>query len=85
MNSKELYEIINLPTPTIIKFGVKTGCKFCDQFRPIFDDFAKERDDCYIHEKEKLNDEDEIMQEYNITSYPTTIAFQNGKEIQRAK
>jgi len=85
MNKEELLQIINSPTPVIVKFGVKTGCKFCDQFRPVFDAFAKDRTDCYIYEKETLKDEDEVMNLYGIVSYPTTVTFQNWKVINKAK
>ena len=83
MNKEELLQIINSPTPVIVKFGVEKWCQACDQFRPIFDKFSQERNDCFIYEKPSLNDKDDVMNEYWIERYPSTVVFQNGVEVHR--
>lgn len=85
INSSNFQEIINSETPVLVKFGVRSGCKFCDQFKPLFDSFAESSGiPCYEYIKEDLKTpNDEVMNKYAVTSFPTTIAFQKGKKLNK--
>jgi thioredoxin 1 len=56
-------------------------CRPCKMFSPILDEISKE----YSLWIGKINADEnkEKAAEYNIISLPTTIIFENGKEIKR--
>lgn len=85
INSSNFQEIINSETPVLVKFSVRSGCKFCDQFKPLFDSFSESSGiPCYEYTKEDLKTpNDEVMNKYAVTSFPTTIAFQKGKKLNK--
>jgi thioredoxin 1 len=56
-------------------------CRPCKMFSPILDEISKE----YSLWIGKINADEnkEKAAEYNIVSLPTTIVFENGKEVKR--
>ena len=83
LNSTNFQEFINSPTPVVVKFSVKKGCPYCEKYKPTFDLYA-ESHTAETYEKEDMKAEsDEIMKKYTPQGFPTTVAFQNGKVINK--
>lgn len=72
-------EIENTKGVVFVKFSVAQGCKFCAEFAPVYERYATQHENCYTYERESLSlPLDEIQNKYNIRSFPTVIAFENG-------
>ena len=56
-------------------------CRPCKMFSPILDEISKEYS-IWIG-KINVDENKEKSTEYNIVSLPTTIVFENGKEVKR--
>lgn len=56
-------------------------CRPCKMFSPILDEISKEYS-IWIG-KINVDENKEKSAEYNIVSLPTTIVFENGKEVKR--
>ena len=56
-------------------------CRPCTMFSPILDEISKEYS-IWIG-KINVDENKEKSAEYNIVSLPTTIVFENGKEVKR--
>jgi thioredoxin 1 len=56
-------------------------CRPCKMFSPILDEISKEYS-LWIG-KINVDENKEKSAEYNIVSLPTTIVFENGKEVKR--
>jgi thioredoxin 1 len=56
-------------------------CRPCKMFSPILDEISKEYS-IWIG-KINIDENKEKAAEYNIVSLPTTIVFENGKEVKR--
>lgn len=56
-------------------------CRPCKMFSPILDEISKEYS-IWIG-KINVDENKEKSLEYNIVSLPTTIVFENGKEVKR--
>lgn len=66
---------------TLVKFSVKTGCRFCTEFEPKYEQFALQNPEinCFIVEKDTLQiPASPIEKKYNVSSFPTILSFQNG-------
>ena len=50
--------------------------------RPILDDIASSRDD-YKIVSVNIDDEDELSEEYEVSSIPCLVLFKDGKEVKR--
>lgn len=61
---------------------IQNGCSHCENFKPVFDEFANDNDISYV----KLNltnltstDSQELNSNYTISGTPTILFFKNGK------
>lgn len=85
LTKENFKETISSKDVTFVKFAVKKGCKACDNFKPQYENFEKRNPDnrLAIYERESLDTRafpfDEIETEYNITSFPTVLAFKDGE------
>lgn len=77
-------EVINSDKRVLIRFGVDKGCGFCDKYKPVFEAFEKKHSEikCFTISKENLRDpQTEFEAQYDIKSYPTTVAFEKGEVV----
>lgn len=75
-------EVLKSDKPVLVRFGVDTGCGYCDKYKPVFEAFEKKHPEikCITVSKPTLRDsQSELEGEYDVKSYPTTIAFLNGE------
>lgn len=56
-------------------------CRPCKMFSPILDEISEERS-IWIG-KINADENKKMVEEYGIISLPTTIVFENGKEVKR--
>lgn len=68
-----------------VKFSTKKGCRFCDEFQPIYELSSNQANPMkyceYVRESLPTidNDLDEIEKKYKIGSFPTVLLFENGE------
>lgn len=66
-----------------VKFSTKKGCRFCDEFQPIYELSSNQANPMkyceYVRESLPTidNDLDEIEKKYKIGSFPTVLIFEN--------
>lgn len=69
----------------VVKFSTKNGCRFCDEFKPIYETASEAQNGIkyceYSREAlpQKESDLDEIERKYKIQSFPTILMFENGE------
>jgi len=67
----------------VVKFSTKKGCRFCDEFQPIYEQASQTPNGVkyceYVRESlpTKDVDLDEIEKKYKIASFPTVLIFEN--------
>ena len=63
-----------------VKFSVKNGCRYCTEFKPKYLEASLAETGAKFceYETENLQTEDEIHKKYQISSFPTILAFENG-------
>lgn len=70
-------------TPLALLF-ILDGCPFCLNFIPHFETYMQENQFTYTYGIFNSETEEEsIVEEYNVSVFPTIIVFENGKEIKR--
>ena len=62
---------------------IQNGCSHCENFQPVFDEFANNNNIDYV----KLNltnlqssEKEDLHNKYNISGTPTVMIFKNGVE-----
>lgn len=63
-----------------VKFSVKNWCRYCTEFKPKYLEASLAETSAKFceYETENLQTEDEIHKKYQISSFPTILAFENG-------
>lgn len=76
-------EVLKSELPVLVRLSVDEGCKFCDNYKPIFEAFAEKHPEikCVTMSKPTLRSQpDALMVKYNPKdSYPTTLSFEKGE------
>ncbi len=57
-------------------------CGYCKLMSPLIEMVANENPN-FIIAKINVDDETELTEKYEVETYPTLIAFQNGEEVKR--
>jgi len=69
----------------VVKFSTKNGCRYCDEFQPVFELSSNQGNNIkyceYVRDSlpQKETDLDDIERKYKISSFPTVILFENGE------
>jgi thioredoxin 1 len=80
INDQNFDKILTLHNVLVVDFWA-TWCRPCKMFSPILEEISKENN-IWIA---KIDVDQNPIQasKYNITSVPTTIIFENGKEVKK--
>lgn len=65
---------------SFVKFSVANGCKFCTEFAPTYESASRGGNaNFFTYETESLAIQlDAIQNEYQVRSFPTVLAFEDG-------
>lgn len=74
-------EVLGSDKPVIADFYAD-WCGPCRMMRPVLDQLAEERGDIKVVSI-NIDDEDELAEEYEISSIPCLVVFKGGKEVNR--
>ena len=74
-------EVLNSNTKVLVDFNAD-WCGPCKMLKPIIDEIAEEKTDLKIVSI-NIDDEDELSEEYNVSSIPCLVLFDKGKELKR--
>ena len=82
--TKENFDSVVLKSdiPVLADFNAE-WCGPCRMLKPILDELSEERADFKIVSI-NIDDEDELAEEYGVSSIPCLITFKEGKEINRS-
>ena len=75
-------EVIESDKKVLVDFNAD-WCGPCRMLRPILEDIAANTEDVKIASV-NVDDEDLIAEEFNVSSIPCLILFEDGKEINRS-
>ena len=74
-------EVLNSDKKVLADFNAD-WCGPCKMLKPIVEEFAKDNDEIKVVSI-NIDDEDELSEEYNVSSIPCLVVFDKGKETIR--
>lgn len=74
-------KVLKSNIPVLVDFNAD-WCGPCRMLRPILDNIAQEKEDIKIVSI-NIDEEDELAEEYQISSIPCLVLIKDGKEINR--
>lgn len=75
-------EVLKSDLPVLADFNAE-WCGPCKMLKPMLDELAEEREDVKIVSI-NIDDEDELADEYEVSSIPCVVLFKNGAEVTRS-
>lgn len=79
-NFKE--EVLNSNKKVLVDFNAN-WCGPCKMMRPILEELSNNNEE-YKIVSINIDEEDELAEEYEVSSIPCLVLFENGKEINRS-
>lgn len=79
-NFKE--EVLESDKKVLVDFNAN-WCGPCKMLRPILEEVAKKNDSVKFISV-NIDDEDELAEDYNVSSIPCLVVFENGEEKARS-
>lgn len=73
-------EVLKSEKPVAMAFMIKEGCKYCDEFKPVFEQYAKDHPEikCVVHMQDSLNSKpSSIAAKYSSNNFPNWVSFKN--------
>mgnify|MGYP002627440909 CR=1 FL=1 len=74
-------EVLNSDKPVLIDFNAD-WCGPCRMLSPILEEVSKKNDNIKIVSI-NIDDEDELAEEYQVSSIPCLVYLKEGKEVKR--
>lgn len=81
LNESNFKEALGLNPKLLVLFYREKGCKFCDQMKPVFEEYSKKSEDvvCGMY---KLGDmPDSIATAELVKKFPTIVSYANGNIV----
>jgi len=75
-------EVLSSDKPVVADFYAD-WCGSCKALRPILEELSGEREDVKFVSV-NIDDEDELADEYDVSSIPCVVVFKNGQEAARS-
>ena len=75
-------EVLKSEVPVLADFNAD-WCGPCQAMKPMLDELAEEQSG-YRIVSINIDNEDELAEEYDVTSIPCLVVFRNGKETDRS-
>ena len=75
-------EILKSEKPVLIDFNAN-WCRPCRMLKPILEEIAKENDSVKIASI-NIDDEEDLADEYGVSSIPCLVFVKEGKEVKRS-
>ena len=75
-------EVLSSEKPVLVDFNAG-WCGPCRSMRPMLDELA-ENNGKYKIVSVDIDEEDELVEEYEVASIPCLVVFKNGKETDRS-
>ncbi|MBP8593488.1 MAG: thioredoxin [Ruminococcus sp.] len=75
-------EVLSSDKPVVADFYAD-WCGPCKALRPILEELSGEREDVKFVSV-NIDDEDELADEYDVSSIPCVVVFKNGQEAARS-
>jgi thioredoxin len=75
-------EVLRSEVPVLADFNAD-WCGPCRSMRPMLDELAEEQDSFKIVSI-NIDDEDELTDEYDVSSIPCLVVFKGGEEVNRS-
>ncbi len=75
-------EVLNESKPVLIDFNA-SWCGPCRMLKPILEKISDERDD-YKFVSINIDDEEQLSDEFGISSIPCLVIVKNSKEVKRS-
>ena len=83
VNKSNFQEVVlNSEKPVLVDFNA-AWCGPCRMLKPILDDIAAEND-AFTVASVNIDDEDELAEEYGVSSIPCLVVFKGGQEADRS-
>ena len=82
LNDSNYKEKLNEEKKIVVMFSAK-WCGACKQMKPVYKELANTYEGAVVFASIDTDESEEASSTYNIESIPTTILFENGKEIKR--
>lgn len=74
-------EVLNSEKKVLADFNAD-WCGPCQMLKPIIEELAETNDDIKVVSI-NIDDEDELSEQYNVSSIPCLVLFEKGKEVKR--
>ncbi|MBR1770552.1 MAG: thioredoxin [Lachnospiraceae bacterium] len=75
-------EVLQSEVPVLADFNAE-WCGPCKSMRPMLDELAEGNAD-YKIVSINIDDEDELAEDYDVTSIPCLVVFKGGEEVNRS-
>ena len=75
-------EVLQSDKPVLVDFNA-AWCGPCRMLKPMLDELAAERDDVKVVSV-NIDDEEDLAEEYDVTSIPCLVLMKNGEEADRS-
>jgi len=75
-------EVLKSDKKVLVDFNAN-WCGPCQMLKPVVEEISNENDNVIVASV-NIDDEDELAENYNVSSIPCLVLFENGKETNRS-